>query len=59
MTKTGLMPVERIAEAIIVLRGQKVILDKVLAALYEVPPKHSTRLCGETLTDFRAISCSS
>jgi hypothetical protein len=37
--KTDLIPVERIREAIILLRGQKVMLDRDLAALYGVPTK--------------------
>ncbi len=34
-----LIPVERIREAIILLRGQKVMLDRDLAALYGVQTK--------------------
>jgi hypothetical protein len=37
--KAGLILVERIEGAIVVLRGQKVMLDGDLAALYEVPTK--------------------
>ncbi len=37
--KAELIPVERIREAIILLRGQKVMLDRDLAALYGVPTK--------------------
>ncbi len=36
---TELIPVERIREAIILLRGQKVMLDRDLAELYGVPTK--------------------
>ena len=37
--KVSLIPVERIERAIILIRGQKVILDNDLAALYKVPTK--------------------
>jgi ORF6N domain len=37
--KTTLVPVACIECAILVLRGQKVLLDADLAALYEVPTK--------------------
>lgn len=36
---TSLVPVERIDAIIYVLRGEKVILDKNIASLYEVPTK--------------------
>jgi len=36
---TNLVPVERIAQQIYLIRGQKVMLDTVLAALYQVPTK--------------------
>ena len=36
MTDTSLVPIERIDRAIIILRGQKVMLDSALAALYGV-----------------------
>jgi hypothetical protein len=39
MTDKELIPIEHIRKAIIMLRGQKVILDRDLAALYEVPTK--------------------
>jgi ORF6N domain len=37
--KASLVPAARIERAILVLRGQKVLLDADLAALYEVPTK--------------------
>ncbi len=37
--KTSLIPTQRIERAILLLRGQKVILDRDLAALYEVETK--------------------
>jgi L-lactate utilization protein LutC len=39
MAKDSLIPVERIEQAILLIRGQKVMLDMDLAALYEVPTK--------------------
>jgi len=39
MTGDELIPIERIRQAIILLRGQKVMLDRDLAALYGVPTK--------------------
>jgi ORF6N domain len=38
-TRTGLVPLERITRAILVLRGQRVILDRELAAIYGVTTK--------------------
>jgi len=35
----GVIPVERITRAILLIRGQKVMLDEALAALYEVEVK--------------------
>ncbi len=39
MSSTSTFPSERIARAILVLRGHKVMLDSDLADLYEVPTK--------------------
>lgn len=39
MAETALVPVERIEQAILVIRGHKVLLDSDLAALYEVETK--------------------
>ena len=36
-TRTGVVPLERITRTILVLRGQRVILDRELAAIYGVP----------------------
>ena len=38
-TRTALVPVEHIAQAILILRGHKVLLDAELAALYGVTTK--------------------
>lgn len=35
----GMIPIERITRAILLIRGQKVMLDEALAALYEVEVK--------------------
>jgi hypothetical protein len=37
--RTDLIPVERVARSILLVRGQKVLLDVDLAALYGVPVK--------------------
>ncbi len=37
--RTALVPVERIAQSIFVLRGQRILLDVELARLYGVPTK--------------------
>jgi hypothetical protein len=39
MSKSSLVPMERIRQAILLLRGHKVMLDRDLAALYGVPTK--------------------
>ena len=39
MTQTGLIPAERIANAIYFIRGERVMLDRDLAALYGVETK--------------------
>ena len=39
MAKELLIPAERIERSILLIRGQKVMLDRDLAELYEVPIK--------------------
>jgi hypothetical protein len=39
MTKTGLIPAERIANSIYFIRGERVMLDRDLASLYGVETK--------------------
>src|SRR5947209_8632812 len=39
MAKNAVIPAERIEQAILLIRGQKVMLDMDLAALYQVPTK--------------------
>jgi len=38
-SKTGIIPIERVENKIIVLRGQRVMLDSDLAEIYGVPTK--------------------
>jgi hypothetical protein len=48
------MPAEVIAERIFIVRGQKVILDSDLAALYEVPTKRFNEAVKRNLAKFPA-----
>ena len=50
--KRELIPVGRIAQSIHLLRGQKVMLDGDLAALYEVPTGHLNRAVKRNLSRF-------
>jgi hypothetical protein len=50
--KRELIPVGRIAQSIHLLRGQKVMLDSELAALYEVPTGHLNRAVKRNLGRF-------
>jgi ORF6N domain len=50
--KRELVPVGRIAQCIVFLRGQKIILDHDLAALYEVPTGHLNRAVKRNLSRF-------
>jgi len=52
--ESGLVPVERIERAIVVLRGHKVILDKDLAALYGVTTGNLNKAVGRNLERFPA-----
>jgi hypothetical protein len=51
-TTCALIPAGRIAQSIHLLRGQKVMLDGDLAALYEVPTGHLNRAVKRNLTRF-------
>ncbi len=54
MDEKGIMiPIERIEQAILLIRGQKVMLDADLAVLYEVPTKALNGMNG----DSRRILC--
>jgi len=46
-----------ISRAIVVLRGQRVILDRELAVLYGLTTASSMRPSDVTLADFRKTSC--
>lgn len=48
----ALVPTEFIAERIFIVRGQKVILDADLAALYEVPTKQFNQAVKRNLAKF-------
>ena len=58
MTETSLIPAERIEKAILLIRGQKVMLDRDLAELYEVPTKRLNEQVRRNLGRFPEISCS-
>ena len=49
---TSLIPIERIERAIILMRGEKVMLDSDLAALYEVETKELLRAVRRNLMRF-------
>lgn len=51
---TTIVPAEFIAERIFIVRGQKVILDSDLAALYEVPTKQFNQAVMRNLAKFPA-----
>ena len=51
------MPVERIARTIVRVRGQNVMRDVDLAALYEVTTKRLNEQVKRNTGDFRGISC--
>jgi hypothetical protein len=56
--RTGaVIPLERITHSIILIRGQKVMLDIDLARLYGVETKTLNRAIRATSTDFPKISC--
>ena len=52
------IPVERIEKEILLVRGEKVILDNVLADLYGVLTKQLNGLFDGTSNGFLRISCS-
>ena len=56
MKHSSLIPVERIEKAIYLIRGEKVMLDRDLAALYEVETRVLNQAVGRNrerfLTDF-------
>jgi hypothetical protein len=52
MTQAGLIPVERIEQSIYFIRGEKVILDRDLAALYGVETKMLKRAVKRNIDRF-------
>jgi hypothetical protein len=52
MAKYSLIPVERIENAILLIRGQKVLLDRDLAALYGVETKNLNKAVRRNLDRF-------
>ena len=52
MSENTLVPVERIESAILVIRGHRVILDKDLAALYEVTTGNLNKAVARNLERF-------
>lgn len=52
MTQSGLIPVERIEQAIYLIRGEKVMLDRDLARLYGVETKVLKRAVRRNLDRF-------
>ncbi len=55
----ALVVTARIARQILVLRGQKVMIDADLAALYDVPTKRLNQQVKRNPDASRPISCSS
>jgi len=51
-TATPILPAERIQSRIVVLRGQRVLLDADLAAIYEVPTKRLNEQVRRNLDKF-------
>ena len=58
MAKTSIIPVERIQQSILLIRGQRVMLDADLAALYDVTTKALNQAVTRIRADFHLISCS-
>ena len=61
MTKdkgSTLLPIEHIPRSILILRGQRVLLDRDLAALYGVETRCSTSRCAGVEVVFPQISSS-
>jgi hypothetical protein len=52
MAESSLVPAERIEKAILLIRGQKVLLDRDLAELYEVPTKRLNEQVRRNLRRF-------
>jgi len=52
--KNSPIPIERVQESILVIRGQKVMLDRDLAQLYGVETKRLNQQVGRNITRFPA-----
>jgi hypothetical protein len=52
MPEMGIVPLERIERSILLIRGQKVLLDEDLALLYEVEVKALTRAVRRNMARF-------
>jgi hypothetical protein len=50
------VPIERVEKAILLIRGEKVMLDRDLAALYDIPTKVLKQAVRRTSTDFQMTS---
>lgn len=51
------VPVERVENAILLIRGEKVMLDRDLAALYDIPTRVLKQAVRRNMTDFQMTSC--
>jgi|ERR1041384_451993 hypothetical protein len=58
MSNTNLISIEKIEKAIYVIRGEKVMLDRDLAELYEVQTKALNQAVRRNSDRFPSISCS-
>ena len=56
-TQGFLTPAERIEQAILLIRGQKMMLDADLAVLYGVTTKRLNEQVKRNMSVFRRISC--
>lgn len=54
----SLVPAERIEQSILLIRGQKVLLDSDLAQLYAVETKALVRAMKRNIERFPTTSCS-
>ena len=57
MSSTNLIADEKIEKAIYLIRGEKVMLDRDLANLYQVATKTLNRASRGIYSDFRWILC--
>lgn len=57
MSDASLIPAERIESRILVLRGQRVVLDRDLAALYGVSTKRLNEQVRRNLSKFPSDFC--